>query len=197
MLCDGYTGTGVHTLKGLGGNECPVITKIFCLMMITDESGHSALLKKPMIKDPPAHVSNRLSPRSDAPIEKQTLVIGDSVLRNVRLATPATTVNCISGARTCDIESKLKLLAKTKHIYSEIVIHVGSNNSRLRMSEVNKVNVESLCAFAKTMLDTVVFSGPLANTTGDDMFTRMLTLAEEVELLLFLTPVYQFILNLN
>ena len=40
------------------------------------------------------------------------------------------------------------------------------------MSEVTKVNVESVCAFAKSMSDTVVFSGPLPNTTGDDMFSR-------------------------
>ncbi|CAB1420640.1 unnamed protein product [Pleuronectes platessa] len=33
------------------------------------------------------------------------------------------------------------------------------------MSEITKVNVESVCAFAKTMLDKVVFSGPLPNTT--------------------------------
>ena len=43
------------------------------------------------------------------------------------------------------------------------------------MWEVTKVNVESVCAFAKTMSDSVVFSGPLPNTTGDDMFSRMLS----------------------
>ena len=40
------------------------------------------------------------------------------------------------------------------------------------MSEVTKVNV---CAFAKTMSDAVVLSGPLSNTTGDDIFSCMLS----------------------
>lgn len=63
------------------------------------------------------------------------------------------------------------------HNTVQIVIHVGSNDSRLRMSEVTKVNVESVCAFAKTMSDTVIFSGPLPNTTGDDMLSFNLWLS--------------------
>ena len=93
----------------------------------------------------------------------------------VQIDSPATTVSCIPGTRAGYIESKLQLLAKTERKYSKIAIHVGSNDSRLRMSEFTKVNVESLCAFEKTMWDKVVFSGPLPNTTGDDMFSRMLS----------------------
>ena len=45
--------------------------------------------------------------------------------------------------------------------------------TRLRQSEVTKVNVESVCNYAKTMSDKVIFSGPLPNMISDDMYSRM------------------------
>ncbi|KAK0138748.1 hypothetical protein N1851_024712 [Merluccius polli] len=94
-------------------------------------------------------------------------------IRNVKLAKPAAIVKCIPGARADDVESYLKLLTKDKRKYHKIVIHVGGNDSRLRQSEVTKINVESVCRYAKTMSDTVVFSGPLPNVTSDVMYSRM------------------------
>ena len=71
-----------------------------------------------------------------------------------------------------DVESHLKLLPKSKRKYSKIVVHVGGNDFRLRQSDVTKVNVESVCAFAKTLSDSVFFPN-LPNLTSDDMFSRM------------------------
>ena len=56
---------------------------------------------------------------------------------------------------------------------SQLYIDCCGNDIRLHQSEVTKVNVESVCAFAKTMSDSVVFSGPRPNLTSDDMFSHM------------------------
>ena len=151
---------------------------------------------KPTGHQPP-HVSNRFSPLTDTPIEhvsesialppisdgarkrakpvikSTTLVIGSSIMRNVKLMTPGTIVNCIPGARAGDIESSLKIIAKSNKRYDKIIIHCGGNDTRRKRSEITKINVESVCTFAKTMSDSVIFSGPLPDMTNDEMYSRM------------------------
>lgn len=123
----------------------------------------------------PTRVSNRYSPLSNTPTEK-ALIIGDSILRNVRLETPATIVQCMPGARATDVEASLRMLAKTKRKYSRIVIHVGTNDIRLKQSEVTKHNFVSVCEMAKKMCREVICSGPLPARRGDEVYSRLTSL---------------------
>ncbi len=123
--------------------------------------------------------SNRFSPLSEAPTEKpdeSALVIGDSIVRNVKIEPPATIVHRLPGARAPDILANLKVLANAKRKFSKIVIHAGANDVRLRQSEITKNNVKEVCELASTMSDTVICSGPLPAYRGDEIHSRLSSL---------------------
>ncbi len=127
----------------------------------------------------PIRTSNRFSPLSDAPTEKpgeSALVIGDSIVRNVKIETPATIVHCLPRARAPDILANLKVLANAKRKFSKIVIHAGANDVRLLQSEITKNNVKEVCELASTMSDTVICSGPLPAYRGDEIHSRLSSL---------------------
>ncbi|XP_073668624.1 uncharacterized protein [Paramisgurnus dabryanus] len=127
----------------------------------------------------PLVISNRFDILSNTLAEtsiKGALVIGDSILKNVNIEAPATIVDCIPGARSSDIRSKLKVLANAKRKFSKIVIHAGANDTRLRQSEITKDTIKEVCEIAKTMSDNVICSGPLPAYRGDETYSRLASL---------------------
>ncbi|XP_037391517.1 uncharacterized protein LOC119262642 [Pygocentrus nattereri] len=117
------------------------------------------------------------SPPAEEPV-KGTLVIGDSIVRHVKLATPlgapAARVICLPGARAPDISGNLRLLANRR--YSRVVIHVGANDIRLRQSEVTKANIKEVVKQAQTLSEEVICSGPIPMRRGDEAYSRLSSL---------------------
>lgn len=46
----------------------------------------------------------------------------------MEIETPAIIVECVPGDRASDIRSKLNVLANGKRIYSDTIIHLGTND---------------------------------------------------------------------
>ena len=64
----------------------------------------------------------------------KTLVIGDSITCSLRLKNnhPAI-IHCLPGGRATDVKANLKrVLALTTGEYRDIVIHVGTNDVRMK-----------------------------------------------------------------
>lgn len=82
-----------------------------------------------------------------------------------------TNVKCLPRARTTDIRSYLKLLAKDTDSMIFIVIHAGSNDTWSHQSEVTKLSGP---------YRYIIFSGLLPDWTSDDMFSHMLSFHQQL-----------------
>ena len=135
----------------------------------------------------PAKADSSLPRKSFSGIK--TLVIGDSVTRKVSLHSPAKVI-CLPGARAPDIEANLRVLAcgqttygvrldapNTDTSFDNIVVHVGTNDARMRQTEVTKSNIVRLCDFARKMCrHRLILSGPLPDKGNDERYSRLMSL---------------------
>ena len=110
----------------------------------------------------------------------KTLVIGDSITRSIRLkANHPAIIHCLPGGRATDVKANLKMvLAKAKtgecREYRDIVIHVGTNDVRMKQSEITKRNIASACISARKMCrHRVIVSGPLPVRGSDELYSRV------------------------
>ncbi|XP_061918080.1 uncharacterized protein LOC133659339 [Entelurus aequoreus] len=146
--------------------------------------------KRPTSYGVPVETHNRFSSLASPTPQStghHTLVIGDSITRNIKLSKPAT-VKCIPGARAPDIEANLRELTRnrpSKHVrqanrttnYANIVVHVGSNDTRMRQSEITKRNIARTCDLARKMSrHRVIVSGPLPARGNDERYSRLVSL---------------------
>lgn len=71
---------------------------------MTVRKGRRSQKLKPTADYPSVHVSNTHSPLIDTPAKDTTLLIGDSILQNIKLQTPLARVECIPGVRAAEFE---------------------------------------------------------------------------------------------
>ncbi len=118
---------------------------------------------------------------------QHTLLIGDSITRNIRLATPAT-VCCLPRARASNIEANLRVLTSrrekqgspahsTTTSFSNIVVHVGTNNVCMKQPEITKESFSWTLELARKMnRHRLIISGPLPAWGNDEMYSRLTSL---------------------
>ncbi|KAJ7986187.1 hypothetical protein DPEC_G00348180 [Dallia pectoralis] len=136
-------------------------------------------LESEPLPEPCSDGNERLAISAGSPEKLKTLVIGDSITRSIRLEDQPAIIHCLPGGRATDVAANLELvLAKSKtgkrREYRDIVIHVGTNDVRMRQSEVTKQNLALACSLAKKMCrHRVIVSGPLPARGSDEIYSRL------------------------
>uniref|UniRef100_A0A671VMR4 SGNH hydrolase-type esterase domain-containing protein n=1 Tax=Sparus aurata TaxID=8175 RepID=A0A671VMR4_SPAAU len=105
-----------------------------------------------------------------------TLIIGDSITRNIRFFNATTC--CFPGATVPVILGKLPgLLQSLPSSITRIVVHVGTNDLAQGATELTKSAFNSLFDFLRTCGKSVFISGPIPTLgRGDARFSRLLLL---------------------
>ncbi|XP_057186984.1 uncharacterized protein LOC130552614 isoform X1 [Triplophysa rosa] len=78
--------------------------------------------------------------------ECNAVVIGDSIVRNVRASSTKGKVHthCFPGARVLDVSAQVPAILKDDANVGAVVLHAGANDVRMRQSEILKRDFRSL-----------------------------------------------------
>ncbi|KAK3531069.1 hypothetical protein QTP70_009452 [Hemibagrus guttatus] len=125
------------------------------------------------------HPSSRSRPLRET--ECDTMIIEDSIVRHVRatMAKDKVRTRCLPGARVLDVSAQLPTILK-KNI-GAVVLHAGTNDIRLRQTEILKKDFRSLVEKVRTTSPTtmIIVSGPLpAFQRGIERFSRLFAFNE-------------------
>ena len=123
-----------------------------------------------------ANFSPQLSSSPRPLFSPTTLIVGDSIIRNVRFFNATT--HCLPGATVPVILNKLpELLHSSPSSITRVLVHVGCVDSSRQQSELIKNDFLALFRFLKDTGKGVFFSGPLPiHTHGAGRFSRLLSL---------------------
>ncbi|XP_057177862.1 uncharacterized protein LOC130546550 isoform X2 [Triplophysa rosa] len=113
--------------------------------------------------------------------ECNAVVIGDSIVRNVRASSTKGKVrtHCFPGARVLDVSAQVPAILKDDANVGAVVLHAGVNDVRMRQSEILKRDFRSLIETVRNASPTarIVVSGPLPTyRRGNEKFSRLFAL---------------------
>ncbi|KAK3526991.1 hypothetical protein QTP86_006131 [Hemibagrus guttatus] len=124
-------------------------------------------------------IRNRFAPLRET--ECDAVIIGDSIVWHVRATAAKGKVHtrCLPGARVLDVSAQVPAILK-KNIRA-VVLHAGTNDIRLRQTEILKKDFRSLVEKVRTTSPTtrIIVSGPLPTfQRGIERFSRLFAFNE-------------------
>ncbi|XP_053540338.1 uncharacterized protein LOC128634117 [Ictalurus punctatus] len=122
---------------------------------------------------------NRFTPLRQT--RRNAVIVRDSIVRNIRVASTTGKVytHCFSGARVLDVAAQVSGILKKDERIGAVVPHAGTNDIRLRQTEVLKRHFSSLIETVRGRSPTakIIVSGPLPSyRRGAKKFSRLLAL---------------------
>ncbi len=118
--------------------------------------------------------SSRQRHSAQSAAEPRTLIVGDSIIRNISSRT--TTTWCFPQATVSDVNKELRNIVMKHKTTNRVIIHVGKNDIRKGQSELLKQDFSELFETLQRLFIVQSFiSGPLP-ARGTNMFSRLLGL---------------------
>ncbi len=117
--------------------------------------------------------SSRRRHSAQSAAEPRTLIVGDSIIRNVRTRTATTC--CFPQATVSDVNKELRSIVMKHKTANRVIIHVGKNDIRKGQSELLKQDFSELFDTLQRLEVQSFISGPLP-ARGTNMFSRLIGL---------------------
>ncbi len=117
--------------------------------------------------------SSRQRHSAQSAAEPRTLIVGDSIIRNISSRTITTC--CFTQATVSDVNKELQNIVMKHKTANRVIIHVGKNDIRKGQSELLKQDFSELFETLQRLEVQSFISGPLP-ARGTNMFSRLLGL---------------------
>ena len=124
---------------------------------------------------------NRFSPLRET--ERDAVIIGSSIVRQVHatIGKGKVRTHCFPGARVLDVAAQVPGILNGDERVGAVVLHAGTNDIRLRQTEVLKKDYRTLIETVRSTSPetTIIVSGPLPTyRLGHERFSRLFALNE-------------------